>query len=180
MLAADGIAIFGSCSRNEPHGEVSGGGILAYGGDSDLTIEDTEISGNTAASGAGIYGASGAITLKSGAKVINNIGSGIYATNDNTNHGTTLIMENGDISGNTNAAEGGGVLVNNGSTFTMNGGTISGNTATNYGGGVRVGSNGTFTMNGGEITGNAAASGKGVSTDTAGTFTSNGGTVQSD
>ncbi len=180
-LTLKGCTVSGNTATGDASGNYSlGGGILAYGGNSDLTIEDTEISGNTAASGAGIYGAGGTITLKSGAKVINNIGSGIYATNYDSNHSTTLIMENGDISGNTNAAEGGGVLVNNGSTFTMNGGTISGNTATNYGGGVRVGSNGTFTMNDGTISGNAAASSKGVHTDTAGTFTQNGGTVQSD
>lgn len=151
-LTVTGGSIEG-CTTSSTDADTGGGGILAYGGNSDLTIEDTEISGNTAASGAGIYGAGGTITLKSGAKVINNIGSGIYATNYDSNHSTTLIMENGDISGNTNAAEGGGVLVNNGSTFTMNGGTISGN---------------------------AAASSKGVHTDTAGTFTQNGGTVQSD
>ncbi len=189
-LTMKGCTVSGNTATGNASGDYAFGGGIYNGINGTLEIEDTEISGNTASSGAGIYSVGGTVTLKSGAKVNNNIkGGGICATNGNyASDFTTLIMEDGaEISGNTSTAESGGVLVNGGSTFTMEGGTISGNTTTSKGGGVYVGANGTFTMNSGTIGGSASADankaqdGAGVyvnkTTDGKGTFVMNGGTI---
>ena len=89
----------------------------------------------------------------------------------------TLILWNGDITGNTNESSGGGVSVNANGSFTMNGGAITQNTAPNNGGGgVYVAPDGTFTMNSGSITGNMSAS-HGGGVYASGIFNMNGGTI---
>jgi len=65
-------------------------------------------------------------------------------------NGGALELKNGNISGNANSSNGGGVYLANG-TFTMSGGEIWGNSAA-YGGGVYM-ANGTFIMGGGIVYG---------------------------
>ena len=98
-----------------------------------------------------------------------------------------LVLNSGEISGNTFqntvsgiTCNGGGVFVVAYGTFTMSGGTISGNTITNtpaYGGGVYIGDSSTFTMTGGEISGNTASSGGGVYISNYAVFTMSGGKI---
>jgi hypothetical protein len=86
------------------------------------------------------------------------------ATSDNNKalveigeRGTLELLEDAEISGNTNAAtggNGGGVLVNHSSAlFALKGGTITGNAGPSVGGVYLV--SGSFSMSGGTITGNA-------------------------
>jgi len=105
----------------------SNGGAIAASGNSAVTVQRAEISGNTANSG-------GAIAVW---------GEG------------RLDMNDGKITGNTAAADGGGATVSGG-TFTMSGGEISGNTTGRNGSGVRR-SGGTFNLNGGVVAGIGAA-----------------------
>jgi len=105
-----------------------------------------------------------------------------------------LVLNSGEISGNTNTVSGtvsyggGGVMVVAYGTFTMNGGSISGNTFANTyygdanGGGVYVGERATFTMTGGEISGNTASGyggggGGGVYIGDRASFTMTGGEI---
>jgi len=139
-----------------------------------------ELSGNTSVANSGgalfaIYG--NTIYVHSGAKIIGNTsygsGGGVFLSDY-----CTMIMDGGEISGNTALCKytgeassasgqggGGGVLVARTTTFIMNGGTISGNTAGSegfpgIGGGVYVSGytstgGGKFIMNGGTVAGNS-------------------------
>jgi hypothetical protein len=83
-----------------------------------FTMQDGEISGNTAVGGGGIaVGETG-----------------------------TFIMQGGKISANKAKGAGGGVAVFDSGTFAMQSGEISGNTTEGAGGGVGVAETGTFTM----------------------------------
>ena len=118
----------------------------------EITIKDCEISGNTNTS------SGGGIELYDGGL------------------GCSLIMEDCEISGNKATMYGGGVYVGGGE-FIMNGGKIIDNTATTSGGGVYV-RGGEFIMNGGKIIDNTAdESGGGVYKESSGTFTKNGGEI---
>ena len=165
------------------NGRDSNRASLVYVGSSGtFTMNDGEISGNTASSNTSGYG------------------GGVYVDDG------TFTMNGGKISGNTAKSSayadpvyGGGVYVTGtNATFTMNGGEISDNTAssshpaldyrsgsTAYGGGVYVGS-GTFTMSGGKISCNTvSASGSwnyssysyGGGVYNCGTFTMSGGEI---
>ncbi|MCL2643173.1 MAG: hypothetical protein FWD52_06655 [Candidatus Bathyarchaeota archaeon] len=95
--------------------------------------------------------------------------------------GGTLILNKGEISGNTVTGSdkmipnrGGGVYVDSGGTFVMRSGVISGNSVAGIGGGVY--NNGRFTMFGGVISNNKATIGGGVYND-GGVFTMSGGVI---
>ncbi len=78
-------------------------------------------------------------------------GGGIYVA---AGH---LTMNGGNISGNTDTANGGGgVCLERGTSFIMNGGTISHNKSQTFGGGVSTIDSTEFTMKGGAIKNNAA------------------------
>ena len=109
-------------------------------------------------------------------------GGGIHITTKPVgNVPGSLILESGNISGNTaNSSNGGGVYIDSGCDFTMKGGSIDGNTVSstsNHGGGVYV--SGTFTMENGIITNNRSEQGNGggVNIGSYGTFTMSGGTL---
>jgi hypothetical protein len=89
--------------------------------------------------------------------------------------GATLVMDDGEISGNTRS----GISIVRGCTFTMNGGTISQNTAhDNYGkpdSGGGISNGGTVVINSGIITNNTGKNGGGILNY--GTLTINGGTI---
>lgn len=81
--------------------------------------------------------------------------------------GSSFVMNDGIISGNSCSGGGAGINVGENSTFIMNGGYISNNSirdkgmGTGFGGGVFVGKNATFTMNNGTIMNNMASYGNG-------------------
>ena len=73
----------------------------------------------------------------------------------------TFNLYNGNITGNSNSDNGGGVSVLSGGQFNMYGGSITENKAAT-GGGVNVADNATVTIGGGSITNNEAAEGGGM------------------
>ena len=92
-------------------GNTNGGGVIAYGGDIDMTISRATITGNgdsATARGGGVY---------------------IGGSSDNR-----LVIDSSAISGNSSNDYGGGVYVRNAS-FSIRNTTISGNSA-QYGGGM--------------------------------------------
>jgi filamentous hemagglutinin family protein len=174
-----------------------GGGILSYG--SFLTINNSNVSGNTAASGGGIY-SGGTLTINnsnvSGNTVTNSSGGGIYSyvsltINNSTVSGNTarsggggidsdgtLTLSNSNVSGNTTSFGGGGGInvfnANNRSLTIINSSTVSGNTAY-FGGGIF--GNGTVILTNSTVSGNAAIGGSGGGIDSGGTVTINNSTV---
>lgn len=90
----------------------------------------------------------------------NGAGVSVGTGGDETTAGT-FNLYNGNITGNNNSGEGGGVSVLSGGQFNMYGGTITENKAAT-GGGVNVADNATVTIGGGTIKENTAATGGGV------------------
>jgi hypothetical protein len=167
--------------------QVGGGvylvtGVTGSGGDSPIAatfnMNGGTIAGNEAIEGGGVYADLGAdpgtiVPRKSIINMTDGTISGNTATGTTGQQGGggvyvlcgTFTMSGGDISGNNNALQGGGVFLNSlRAIFTMTGGNISGNTATGTtgqqgGGGVYLyygatSSGATFTMSGGSITNN--------------------------
>lgn len=149
----DGVIRYNKAEEND------GGGIHAS--NSTVNVKGGSVSNNTASGkGGGIYASNNStVNIKGG--VISNNKASIYGGGINVG-GSTIIMEGGEISGNTVNANGygGGVCLYNNNKFTMRGGVISGNTA-GYGGGVHVGGDTTFNMIGGEIRDNITQVNKG-------------------
>jgi hypothetical protein len=156
-------------------------GIILEGGASERTVS-LSANGSMFTVGSGV-------TLTLGSNVTLRGRSSNTTSLVKVNSGGALVMNGGEISGNTasysyaSSSGGGGVYVGRG-TFTMNGGKISGNTVSDSysdssfsgGGGVYVAS-GTFTMSGGEISGNTASCGGGVSIHNSGRFTMSYGKI---
>ena len=174
----DGGEISGNnTTETDPSSPQVGGGI--YLNDGSLSMNNGEISGNSASLGGGIFVRNGTFTM-SGGKISGNTstatstsfryGGGISVS------GGTFSMSGGEISGNS-AYSGGGISVTGG-TFTMSGGEILGNSVSSDGGGVSIFGTGTFTMSGGKISGNSASSnGGGVYVSNSRIFTMSGGEI---
>lgn len=90
----------------------------------------------------------------------NGAGVSVGAGSGETTAGT-FNLYNGNITGNSNSDNGGGVSVLSGGQFNMYGGTITNNKAAT-GGGVNVADYATVTIGGGSITNNEAADGGGM------------------
>ena len=90
----------------------------------------------------------------------NGAGVSVGTGGDGTTAGT-FNLYNGNITGNSNSGDGGGVSVLSGGQFNMYGGTITNNKAAT-GGGVYVADHATVTIGGGSITNNEAADGGGM------------------
>ncbi|MCD8396162.1 MAG: right-handed parallel beta-helix repeat-containing protein [Lachnospiraceae bacterium] len=136
---------------------ISGNGDSGiYAGSGTVTMEDGEISGNTAVRGAGIY-ANGTVTVNiSGGTITGNEatgtsttsnslttyygGGGIFAKGTSATAMATVNISGGTITGNS-GNYGGGISANHYSKVTVTGGTVTGNTAAVYGGGVYLASN---------------------------------------
>ena len=165
----------------------------------ELTMMGGEISGNTAtkdgAAGAVMVGAYAKLNLWDGAKISGNTSTstvrgagGVYVAGSGTTTGSGGIvnMYGGEISGNTSAVKGGGVLMFRHGTFNMYGGKIDGNSSPN-GGGVYLwrlstANFPTFTLYGGTISNNAATNtssgyGGGVYAEADTVFHMSGGSV---
>jgi hypothetical protein len=159
---------------------VSGGRLIMHGGSisSNATISSSFGGGVTLVS-------SSSFTMHAGATISNNSSANTQAGWDENaggvfiGSGSTLTMEGGIISSNTNYRRRGGGVLSIGS-FIMNGGEISHNRSlenNTSGGGVFVVS-GTAVLNGGVIQHNSATgSGGGVGIRATATFIMNGGSI---
>ena len=165
------------------HDNLTGGGL--FGVESEVSVENSEISGNMADHGGGLYFRGGTLTVND-TKISDNKaradGGAIFLNSISAD--TILVLTGSEISGNETEFMGGGIyeessvtknritikdcIISSNKTVSYGGAmatsrgiitvinsNISGNTA-GYGGGMFV-SNGTiFTISGGEISGNAA------------------------
>jgi hypothetical protein len=135
-----------------------------------LTLDNNiTLKGNSSNTASLVRIVSGTLNIKSGAKISDNItsgdGGGVYVV------GGSLLMEGGEINGNT-ASNGGGVYIDGGH-FDMKAGEIKGNTASR-GGGVMVRDDSTnigrfFRKSGGIIYGDTNTTHTGNTENTAGT-----------
>ena len=143
-------------SGNKTYANKNGGGVALYIGKTQFTMEDGEISGNTAYAGGGVYMCNNAEFILKDGKISGNTathssgtvgGGGIYLCNQ-----ASLLMSGGEISGNVAKDYGGGVAFADNETtqsFTMTGGVIKNNTLTSTSGlGKGIFVNGTFKMSG--------------------------------
>lgn len=165
-------------SGNVANGAAGSGGGIFNDVDGELTIEDTEISTNTAnRAGGGIEDNSGMFTtvfltnvnldnnsagvdIGSGATASPGNGGGLHVTGDGT-----VVIDGGTVSGNVAAAEGGG-LWNNTGDLNVIGVTISGNSAAgtgvDEGGGAIFNAGGNVDVQSSTLSGNTAVSGSGA------------------
>jgi hypothetical protein len=113
--------------------EFSGGGAI-YSKES-LSVTDSNISGNAAFLGGGIFTIAYGGTTRITASTISNNVSQSNSGGIRTYYGTTIIIDS-TISGNSARADGGGISSLSSNTMTILGSTISGNSAGSNGGGI--------------------------------------------
>ena len=166
---AGALTLFGSTVVNNSTAFIGGG--IFNNSNATLTIENSSINGNRAATGSVLYGAgiynTGAMTLTASAVSGNNAagdGGGIY----NDGSSATLIAStvSGNAAGDANSQIGrsGGGIATGGSLLTLVNTTISGNSATGSGGGIAEnGDFGTVASYNSTISGNSAVNGGGIS-----------------
>ncbi|GIH10029.1 hypothetical protein Rhe02_80960 [Rhizocola hellebori] len=155
---------------NNPSATVGGGGVRVSGPSAQLiSVNDTQIEGNTATfGGGGIYVDDGTVTLNGAGNVELNTtagsGGGIYATN----HATVVVSNDADVYDNDATSRGGGVFLDGASTLAATGGatfigfTGLANTA-NLGAGIyAVGSSTVTVGTGATVRGNSAGFGGGI------------------
>lgn len=150
-----GVLLVGNASGSMSGGKISGntacrGAAISLLGTDDSNKTTFELSGGEISGNKCVNGEDGNSTAAGAVYVYNN---------------AAFTMNDGTITGNTSADQGGGVTVYDWKTaynmgeypaqFIMNGGTISNNTAENSGGGIYSYSNGTV-LNAGTISGNTA------------------------
>lgn len=156
-------AVFnGTAVKNNVSEKGNGGGIYGAGATL-IQIDKSEISGNTALNGAGIYATQNQVTKDTllFSTVIVNEGAVISGNKAETNCGglmlvgkeSVLTLNGGTITGNS-AKNGGGVLAQGASTVNMKGGKITGNKASVGGGGMYISADTTLNMEGGAISNN--------------------------
>jgi uncharacterized repeat protein (TIGR01451 family) len=155
-VASGAVRISGLTISNGNGGAGFGGGIL-YGSSSTLTVNNSTISGNSAAGGAGISNsAGGTLTVTNSTISVNPAGTlgggGIFSGSG------VLNVTNSTIAGNS-ASDGGGGGISSGGTATIANSTISNNSTTGGadGGGIR--NAGTVNSRNSIIAGNTASSG---------------------
>ena len=163
-LDGGGIVNYGSLvlrdavvSNNNVSGLFAGGGIANNNGD--MTILDSDISGNEAAYGGGIYNHSVGATLEISTSTISDnyareIGGGIY------NQGPLTIENSSIVDNSANLYDGGGIYTGN-ADATITNSTIVGNQTVQRGGGIYH-YNGTLTLTGSAVVGNGASRGGGI------------------
>jgi hypothetical protein len=145
---------------------TTGGGLYASG---TTFINNVTLSGNSGASGAGIYNSNALVISHStfDANTASNQGGGIWSSGTNA----TLTLVNTTISGNSATNSGGGVY--NGKTATLVNATIAGNTA-NQGGGIFRGTGTVTTTLLNTIVAGNTATGTNPNPDISGAITSSG------
>ena len=145
-------------------GESDLGGGVQFLGDGLVTIDQSNLSGNSNAGefadGGGLYASSGSVTL-TGSTVSGNRGrqgGGIFSA------AGAVSLTSSTVSGNTASGEGGGIYNAEG-IMSLSSSTVSGNTAGDNGGGIL--SRGGVSLTSSTISGNAAgADGGGIFTET--------------
>jgi len=132
-------------------------GLMGYGifNDSNLTIYNCVVSGNSWYSGGGIYNSGGGTLTITSSTISGN--SARYNGGGIRNLGTLTITGASIISDNTAGDLGGGILNRAYSTLTITSSTISGNSAGINGGGILNGPYSTLTITSSTISGNSAA-----------------------
>ena len=160
-----------------------GGGAIAQGPNSKMTISNVEISSNSSdSSGGGILNG-GSMTI-SDSIIRNNsssFGGGINSdsfTVDDVLQPSTLVINNSTISNNSASTEntGGGILIDEPtSTATISGSTIQNNVA-GFGGGIQV-FEATLTISDSTVSGNQAIKGGGGIEQFKGSVTANGNKI---
>ncbi len=158
---------------NDPADQKGGAVFLQWG---NFNMYGGEISGNTAAYGAGVYIRPDATFTMSGGTITGNtaiLGGGVVVSNGTFNmSGGTIMGNNSDGSNYAANSGGGGVFIEGDGTFKMTGGKIISNTASHNGGGVLL-VDGTF-----EIDGNVDIYGNITTTNSASNvFLSSGQTI---
>lgn len=172
------IAQYGSNQGNH-----LGGGL--YGAESNVTIEDSEISGNTSTHGGGVYFASGMLTVNN-TKISNNkvvmTGGGLQI-NDITNSGAVAAVNitGSEISGNESEMGGGGIGIDGRSSSeemmnTIKDCSIFSNKSPFFGGAI-LSSGGNIAVINSNISNNTAGYGGGVYLYAQATFTISGGEI---
>jgi hypothetical protein len=131
----------------------SGGAIYNQG---QLTLQSSNVTGNAASYGGGIYNAKSAtITVLNSSITGNtsvNAGGGLY----NFDFGTMLV-QNSTVSGNTAGTSGAGIWCHKYASTTLQNSTVSGNTAMSDGGGIDNDySSSTLTLQNSTVSGNQA------------------------
>ena len=147
-LSISGVTVSGA--------KTSGNGA-AFNNSGTLTVANSNISGNSANFGGGIYNQS---TLT----VSNSTLSGNSATSDGGgifNDGT-LTVTNSTLSSNSATSDGGGIFNHSFSTITVTNSTLSGNSANTSGGGIFNHSFSTITVTNSTLSGNSANFGGGI------------------
>ena len=161
-----GSLISGNTATGATPGEpAGGGGIYNFStvdvNQAQLTLTNTEVSGNTSAEGAaGIRNADATAALN-GATITGNDatggGGGIRTS------GITTVTDS-DVSENTSTTSGGGISLDGlASTLTITGSTVNLNDATSQGGGITVAVGNTATVEQSSVTRNTAGAGAGFS-----------------
>ena len=165
--AVHGIA---DLRRTPPTGAIpgepaGGGGIYNFStvdvNQAQLTLTNTEVSGNTSTEGAaGIRNADATAALNGATITGNNAtgdGGGIRTS------GITTVTDS-DVSENTSTTSGGGISLDGlASTLTITGSTVNLNDATSQGGGISVAVGNTATVEQSSVTRNTAGAGAGFS-----------------
>ena len=168
---------------------MGGGGIYTPVNGA-LTMEAGSVVSNnktTAGNGGGVSIVYGTIDMQAGALITGNTSAagagGIYlqAYISPVSPSVTNTIA-GDVTNNTAATYGGGIVISGGSTPTSYKitGTISGNTAATYGGGIyytSTSANTTVTVSGATVTANGATNGGGIYTTGTAVLTVSGATV---
>lgn len=152
-LTVDGIKI-------ERASGFGGTLITVTGADVELTLSNTTIDGKKASNTTGnlVHVTGGAtLNIEEETKLINNNETAVQVGEN-----STLNMNGGEISGNTDLYWGGGI-VNDGGTVTLTGGFVTQNHAGDIGGGIFSRNGGKTTLNGATISDNTAGrSGGGI------------------
>ena len=138
----------------------NGGGVLATGMGSEVTLDGGIVQDNIATgNGGGIQvNTLSSLIIRDG-YIQNNeasSGGGVYVA------GSTFTFSDGTIQHNIATGNGGGIFFINVSAPQIQGGLIYDNTASQYGGGVHLSGNSSLTMSGGNIYGNNAENGGGI------------------
>ena len=137
-----------------------GAGIFMDNGN--LTVENAEFMGNTAATGGGLYQRGGKSNVSVALFENNTVaghGGGIYLTGN-----STLSLSDATVRG--NSADYGAGIFQSGGTLNMADTVVTGNAAATYGGGFYMtGATTAATMIGGKLAGNTAVRGAGVYQD---------------
>ncbi|MEZ4870007.1 MAG: DUF4347 domain-containing protein [Caldilineaceae bacterium] len=151
-------------------GDPNGGGLLIQG--SDVTLVNTQITGNIAEAGGGVHIGS-TLTCGVGCSIDNNTatdGGGIFV--NSTGATSALILSGGQIANNSASDHGGGIYVDDvGAVYTQTAGLVTGNDAGLDGGGIYV-NDGAAALSGGSLEYNQAGnSGGGLAASSAAQLT---------